>query len=303
MQINRLLEIVYVLFEKENVTARELAEYFEVSQRTIYRDIEALSAAGIPVYTNKGKGGGIRLMEQYVIKKSMLTEVDQLEIISSLQGMRALHVSETEPLLKKLAVLFQKEDQTWIDVDFSNWSSSVDEKKKFVQLKQAILTKRCIRFYYYGANATRTERVIEPLQLKFKGQAWYVHGFCRKRQDFRIFRLSRMDQLCLLNECFQMRIAEEKEGQIDKIHIPPAERVTLTLKISSSMAFRVYDEFNQEEIVKNEDESFLVTKEFPEEAWLYGYILSFGEYVEVVQPMRIRKKIYEKLQKSLKNYF
>ncbi|MDP2844186.1 MAG: HTH domain-containing protein, partial [Acetobacterium sp.] len=110
MQINRLLEMVYILFEKKKVTARELADYFEVSQRTIYRDVEALSAAGVPVYAEKGKGGGIRLLDNYVIKKSLLSEKEQTNLLASLQGMNVLNGPEVDPVLRKLATLFEKND-------------------------------------------------------------------------------------------------------------------------------------------------------------------------------------------------
>lgn len=296
--MNRMLEIVYVLFEKKTVTAKELAEYFEVSQRTIYRDLEALSIAGIPIYTNKGKGGGIRLLENYVIKKSMVSDKDQLEIISSLQGMKALNVPDVEPLLKKLAVLFQRSEPKWIDVDFSHWGGGEDEKEKFRDLKNAIIHKNRIQFDYYSAYGEKSERLIEPLQLIFKGQAWYVYGFCTVRNDNRMFRVTRIKNLFVTNEGFE-RTLEENNPSITKETI---KIITLVMKIEASMAYRVYDEFEQTEIVKNKDGSFLVTKSMPPNDWMYGYILSFGEFGEVLQPEFLRSEIRKKLEINLEKY-
>lgn len=298
MKIDRLLEMVYVLFEKKNVTAKELSNYFEVSQRTIYRDLETLSAAGIPIYTSKGKGGGIRLLDSYVMKKSMVTDKDQLEIISSLQGMNALNVPGVEPVLKKLGVLFQRNESKWIDVDFSHWGSGEDEKEKFMKLKSAIIYKKRIQFDYYSTNGEYSERIMEPLQLIFKGQAWYVYGFCMVRNAYRMFRVTRINKLNVTDESFERCLEEENRFFVAETK----ESITMVLQIDPFMAFRVYDEFEHSEIVKNDDGSFTVTKTLPENDWVYGYILSFGASVQVLEPRNLRDSIRKILENSLKKY-
>ncbi|MDD3393101.1 MAG: YafY family transcriptional regulator [Clostridia bacterium] len=299
MQINRLLEMVYILLEKKAMTAKELAEYFEVSQRTIYRDLESLSEAGIPVYANKGKGGGIRILDNYVIKKSMVSDKDQQEIISSLQGMKALNVPDVEPVLKKLAVLFHKDEVNWIDVDFSHWGSREDEKEKFKLLKMAIIHKNCIRFDYFSSYGEKTERLIEPLQLLFKGQAWYVYGFCTTRNDDRMFKVTRIKNLIVTNQIFDRTISEK---HIRLVSDAENQMVQIVLKMESTMAYRVYDEIEEEAISKNTDGSFTVTINLPENEWLYGYILSFGDCAEVLAPAHIRDRIRRKLENSTKKY-
>lgn len=298
MKIDRLLEMVYVLFEKKNVTAKELSNYFEVSQRTIYRDLETLSAAGIPIYTSKGKGGGIRLLDSYVMKKSMVTDNDQLEIISSLQGMNALNVPGVEPVLKKLGVLFQRNESKWIDVDFSHWGSGEDEKEKFMKLKSAIIYKKRIQFDYYSTNGEYSERIMEPLQLNFKGQAWYVYGFCMVRNAYRMFRVTRINKLNVTDESFERCLEEENRFFVAETKEP----ITMVLQIDPFMAFRVYDEFEHSEIVKNDDGSFTVTKTLPENDWVYGYILSFGASAQVLEPKNLRDSIRKILENSLKKY-
>jgi len=298
MKIDRLLEMVYVLFEKKNVTAKELSNYFEVSQRTIYRDLETLSAAGIPIYTSKGKGGGIRLLDSYVMKKSMVTDKDQLEIISSLQGMNALNVPGVEPVLKKLGILFQRNESKWIDVDFSHWGSGEDEKEKFMKLKSAIIYKKRIQFDYYSTNGEYSERIMEPLQLIFKGQAWYVYGFCMVRNAYRMFRVTRINKLNVTDESFERCLEEENRFFVAETKEP----ITMVLQIDPFMAFRVYDEFEHSEIVKNDDGSFTVTKTLPENDWVYGYILSFGASVQVLEPKNLRDSIRKILENSLKKY-
>ena len=165
MQINRLFEIVYILLDKKTITAKELSERFEVSVRTIYRDIDTLSIAGIPVYTNKGKGGGISLMDDFVLNKSVLSEKEQNEILMSLQSLNAMKFLDVEPVLKRLSTIFNKESTNWIDVDFSKWGSDDSEKEKFNTIKTAIISTKIINFDYFSSYGEKTLRTVEPLKL------------------------------------------------------------------------------------------------------------------------------------------
>jgi predicted DNA-binding transcriptional regulator YafY len=299
MQINRLLEIVYILLDKKTVTARELSEHFEVSKRTIYRDIEILSGAGIPVYTNKGKGGGIGLLDNFVLNKSMLSNKEQIDILSSLQGLSALNVPDIEPILKKLSAAFDKNNTSWIDVDFSHWGSNDIERKKFSLLRTAILNGNVLAFDYMNASGEETKRTVEPLKILFKEQSWYVNAFCRAKSDFRIFKITRMKNLNILNEIFKRDIPKDMSSDFQGFN---GSIIKLALKIEAKMAYRVYDEFDQAFILKNEDGSFIVTVAYPENEWLYGYVLSYGDDAEVLEPKHFRDTIKRKLEDSLKKY-
>ena len=299
MQISRLLEIVYILYDQKKVTAKELAKHFEVSPRTIYRDIDALNAAGIPIYTTKGNGGGISLLENFVINKSILSEKEQTDILSSLQSMKALNATEVEPVLHKLGILFNRKNTNWIEVDFSRWGSNSDEKEKFNDLKTAILDRKRVKFDYYSSYGEKTIRTIEPLKLLFKGQDWYIYGYCTKKCDYRIFKISRIRNLVLFQETFERSIPEEIwNHSLNK----EQNQVELILKIDKRMAYRVYDEFQHECITKDSDGSYVVTVTFPDDEWLYGYILSYGYFIEVLEPKHVREIIKSDLEKSLKKY-
>ncbi|WP_088186760.1 YafY family protein [Desulfosporosinus sp. FKA] len=299
MQINRLLEIIYILFDKKVATAKELAEHFEVSQRTIYRDVDALSAASIPIYANKGKGGGISLLDNFVIKKSILSKKEQTDILASLQGMKALNVLDVEPVLKKLAAMFDANCSSWIDVDFSHWGSCSDDKEKFNLLKVAIINKNRVEFDYYSSFGEKTERSLEPLKLIFKGQAWYAYGFCTVKSDYRIFKVTRIKNLAILDEKFTRNVPEDIWKESNEV---TNKIITLVMRIEKSMAYRVYDEFGQDAITKNADGSFIIRTNLPENEWVYGYILSFGDYGEVLEPVHVKKIIKKKLENSLKKY-
>lgn len=302
MQIHRLLEIVYILLDKRSITAKQLSEHFEVSARTIYRDVETLSAAGIPIYTVRGKDGGIRLLDNYTLSKTLLSEKEQLEILTSLQGMKSLNVPEVQAVLEKLTILFNIHHYTdWIDVDFSHWGSNEAEKGKFNMLKTAIVNSRVVTFDYYNSNGQKSKRTIEPAKVIFKGQAWYLQGFCQTRKALRIFKISRIKNLLMTSESFT-RTEQESQNFQDPIASMSYKLVTVILQIDPSMAYRVYDEFAHDLIVLNQDGSFTVTVTYPNTEWLYGYILSFGANVEVKKPEAVKRILKQKLEDSLKKY-
>lgn len=294
MQINRLFEIVYLLLEKETITAKELAEHFEVSVRTIYRDIDILSTAGIPVYTNKGKGGGISLLDNFVLDKSILSEEEQNQIIFALQSLEKLDKNSEEKALEKMSRLFHKQARNWIEIDFSNWDN---ENKKFEGIKQAILNRQVIEFTYFNSYGEERKRQVEPLQIWFKDKAWYIKAFCRVKQDYRIFKIARIREIKILDETFERELPQEQERKSYDIKL-----ISLELEISKEKAYRVYDEFEKESITQKEDGNFIIQVDYPENDWVYEYILSFGEYIKVIAPEYAKDIVKEKIQKMIENY-
>ena len=298
MQVNnRLFEIVYILMQKRKVTAKELADKFEVSTRTIYRDIEILSGANIPVYATKGKDGGIELLEEYVLNKTILSEEEQNQILFALQGMRKVSGQNERDVLQKLSTLFNKKINDWIKIDFSNWGNSNLQEERFEMIKAAILNKKQIEFIYYNSNGDETKRIVEPLQIWFKDKSWYLIAYCRTKQDYRIFKITRIKKIKVFEDHFERELPQEKKEEKYDFKI-----ISLELEINKEMAYRVYDEFENNEITKKEDGNFIVKVKYPDNEWVYGYILSFGEYVKILSPDRAKTIVKNKLEKTLKNY-
>ena len=298
MQVNsRLFEIVYLLKKKKKVTAKELAERFEVSTRTIYRDIEVLSRANIPIYATKGKDGGIGLLEEFVLNKTVLSEEEQNQILFALQGMDKVTGQAGNDIVAKLSTIFQKEADDWLKIDFSNWGKEGSQKEWFAILKKAILQKKLVQFIYFNTDGQKTKRTVEPLQIWFKDKSWYLVSYCRQKEDYRIFKIARMKEAEVLNEHFERTLPEPSTEQ--KRSFPT---ITLQLEISKEMAYRVYDEFEPNEITPKENGDFVVTVEYPENDWVYGYILSFGEAAKVLAPKTAKMRIKESLKKMLKKY-
>lgn len=287
MQIERLFKIVYYLLDRKNATAKELAEYLDVSKRTVLRDMNTLSLSGIPVYAEKGKQGGFRLLDDFVLNKSIITEREQSEILSALQGLTTVKTEETKQVLGKLSSFFQKTPPSWFEVDFSSWGdgSGIYE---FSEIKTAIFEKRVIEFDYYNTKGEKSHRCVEPIRLWFKSKSWYLNGFCLSKQDFRLFKLSRTRNLTVTNEHFSERNFTDMSPDCGQIDTFPA-RVTLVMRIAPEMAYRVYDYFGEDDIVKHDDGSLTVTQRGePEDNGMYGFILSFGEYAEVLEPEHMR---------------
>ena len=297
MKNGRLFEILYLLVEKREVTAGELAQRLEVSERTIYRDVDALSAAGIPVYAQKGKGGGIRLMDQFVLDRALLSQSQQDEILFALQAIRA--TGGGEEALSRLSALFRREGGDWLEVDFTDWGSGAAERENFSRVKRAILERRPLTFTYYSSAGEKSRRTVEPARLVFKSGCWYLSAFCRERQDWRIFRLVRMEDLSPEEGTCPPRIPPE---QLESPMPEGCRGVDLRLLFAPSAAWRVRDYFNPKEITARPDGTLLVECTFPEDQWLLSFLLSFGGQLEVLAPAYWRDIPKEELKKSLEIY-
>lgn len=302
MKINRLIEITVLLLNRQGIKAKELAERFEVSTRTIYRDVEDLAMAGVPVYMSKGRGGGISILQEYSINKALLTKGDKESLIIALKTLKATKYPEIDSAIEKVSSLFQNEDtEDWVQVDFSHWGSNPNENQKFNKIKEAILKRRVISFKYINSLGNGSNRSIEPMKLLYKGQGWYLYGYCLLKEGIRIFRISRIKDLTVSTDEFNRRnLPMKAEGF--SYENDPRSMVTLKLRFSEKALYRIFDDFDDKEITKNEDSSYDVTVTYPEDEWVYGYILSFGREVEVLEPPRIRELILKRLQEAIKKY-
>lgn len=297
MQINRLFEIIYILMRKKKVTAKELAERFEVSTRTIYRDIEILSSSNIPIYMSKGKGGGIHMLDNFILDKSMFTEDEQNEILTAILSIKETKQFENEVIVDKLSTIFNKRAHSWIKIDFSSWDGY---EKKFDDIKNSILNRDVIEIEYLNRLGEKGKRKIWPIQLWFKEKTWYLRAFCLLKKDYRLFRVSRIKNLNITNEKFDLINIEDCEKATQNIN-SDQKILKIVLKIDKSQEYRVYDEF--ETFEKDNDGNFLVYFFSVEDMWIYGYILTYGEYAEVISPIEVKNHIKSKIEKMKKKYF
>ncbi len=301
MKINRLMEIIIILINKGSITAKELSERFMVSKRTIYRDIEELSSAGIPVYMSKGKGGGISLLDGYTLNKAMLTEGEKQNIIFALKTLGGVKDVQIQSTLEKLGSIFgNSKNIDWLEIDFSSWGNHSTIDKRFEQVKSSILRERILQFKYINSKNSESNRLVKPYKVMFKGQSWYMVGFCCEKKGIRIFKLTRMREVIITEDIYERTELEdlielnEKKG--DNPEYKPYN-VTLKMKFQKDMFFRLIDFYQEEEILKEEDGTYIVTTTFPYDEWIYSHILSYGHKVKLLEP----QFIIDELKNRIKN--
>lgn len=298
MEQSRLFKIVYHLLEKGKSTAPELAKKFEVSIRTIYRDLDTISAAGVPIYATQGKGGGIFIMSDFVLNKSLLSEQEKEQILMALQGISATEHNQTDELLMKLGGLFQSKVTNWIEVDFSEWYKNTPNYNVFNLIKNAIFNQNMITFSYFAQEGNYSNRTVEPIKLIFKNKDWYLYGFCLLRNDFRFFKLTRIKDLEISSDTF---IREVKSSHEIETVIKNKNFIHAKLKFSPKVAFRVYDEFT-DDVSKDNQGNLYVNIDLPDNETLFSYILSFGDNIEILEPDYLRHSMKEKLALMLEKY-
>lgn len=300
MSESRLFKIIYYLLNKGQVSATELAEVCEVSVRTIYRDIDMLSSTGIPIYANTGRNGGICLQNHFVLRNAVLSEKEKQEILMGVQSLSAIQYPAADDILVKLGAVFQTAQANWIEVDFSHWGSVQEkEQKVFGILKQAILEKKVLEFIYYSSSGNIRRQEVEPVKLVYKAKSWYVFALCPDKTDYRLFRVSRMKEIVLTENTFKMK-AENSNPVFSKPE-DLGELLQLELNFPDECGYRLYDTFDESAISKTES-GYKVQTALPENEWLYGFIMSFGDKATVIRPDYLKENIIKRYENALQHY-
>lgn len=290
MADSRLFKILYYLLNREHATAPELAEKFEVSPRTIYRDIEVLSCSGIPIYTEPGRNGGIYLLPDFILDRAILSEKEKQEILAAIQSTSAIGYTSGKEILTKLSALFNINTENWLEVDFSRWGNCAWDNTKFEQLKMSVIQHKEIKITYVNTYGEKSERIVQPLKLSYKSKEWYLKAFCLQKQDFRIFKLNRITDGEILEQTFKPRPYPEPENN------PQQTYQRIILLFSKEIAYRVYDEFEETQIEFQENGDLIASVEWPIDSWLIGYLLSFGTQVEIMEPACLREVLAAQAQ-------
>ncbi len=309
MKADRLLAITMLLINKHKVTASELAEYFEVSARTIHRDMETINRAGIPIISIQGKNGGYSIMENYRVDRNFLKEDEILSLVTALRGVNKTYEDKNiGNIIEKVCGLipensinnFNKKRNYFI-VDFTPWGESETQKKKIQQLRSALEENKLISFCYSDSKGRGTERCVEPMSIVLKISSWYLYGYCRYRDDYRLFKLARMKDITILEEKFKQRENTLTESPFTKTWNNKKNQ-HIVLKFSTKVRSKVEDYFDEEQMGVNKEGYIIVTLDYPEDEWVYSTILGFGSEVEVIEPESIRKIIKNRAEKIFSIY-
>ncbi len=299
MKVDRMIGILSILLQQEKVTAPYLAEKFEVSRRTINRDIESLCMAGIPIVTTSGKNGGISIMEGYTIDRALLSKSDLQAIIAGLRSLDS--VSGTKRYTQLMEKLWAGASNmlagdTHILIDLSLWQKDT-LSPKIELLHRAILTSHKVSFSYFAPNG-ESERTIEPYDLIFRWAGWYVWSWCEQRKDFRLFKLGRMTDL-MIGETFEKRAAELPDFSSDKM-FPPLYQVKA--KIRPEFKWRLVEEYGIESFTVCGDGTLLFSGQFTDKKNIVGWIASFGDGAELLEPSELRSDVLTYAERIRKKY-
>lgn len=300
MKIDRLIGILSILLQEEKATAPELAKRFEVSRRTINRDIEDLCMAGIPIQTAQGAGGGICIMEGYRIDRTLLTSKDMQMILA---GLRSLDSVSKNRYYEQLMEKIQAGSSDFISgkdsilIDLSSWYKDAIAPKIELIL-EAIEKRERIRFLYFAPNGDSV-REVEPYYLIFKWSSWYVWGWCGKREDFRLFKLNRMDMPEMCGETFSPRDVRMPDLSVEKI-FPGGIRVKALFE--PEMKWRLVEEFGPHCIEEQEDGRLLFQKDETDFENILSWLMTFGSKVEVLEPVRAREELLKNARNMMEMY-
>ena len=300
MKIDRLIGILSILLQQKKVTAPYLAEKFEVSRRTIGRDIDAIQKAGIPIITERGQNGGISIMDGYRIDRTLLTPSEMESILAGLKGLDSISdTNKYKQLMEKLSAGSSSviSADNHIAIDLSSWhKSSLAPKIKLIL--SAIENSEKIKFVYYSPKG-KTERMVEPYLLVFKWSSWYAFGYCTARSDFRLFKLNRMLNLELAGTSFIKRETPPLNAERDKIFPAKIEAETV---FEPEVKWRLIDEYGPESFEEQPDGKLLLRSCFTDKKNLFAWLLSFGDKASLVSPDGLRIEFLRLLDKIIKKY-
>ncbi|OXL86478.1 hypothetical protein BCV73_27930 [Paenibacillus sp. SSG-1] len=311
MKVERLLGITMILLSRRRVNAQTLADKYEVSLRTIYRDLETINAAGIPIVSYAGTDGGYEIMEKYRIERQIVTLEDLKSILVALKGVQAsLDDREMDDLLTKIKALVAKSEQDQMEdegetlvFDTNLWhGGGIKDKSVLVSLRQASKHRSVVSFLYTNSEGTAEQREVEPIGLAWKGYAWYLYAYCRTRQDYRTFRVSRLSGLKVHLEQFPSRGVrmEELDARWGNQETGPA--VSLLLRFKPRLSVRVEEAFGAENVEIEADGSLLVRASYPDNHWMYGMLLSYGPDLRVLEPAYVAERIRQMAVQTVGNY-
>ncbi|MCI3927081.1 YafY family transcriptional regulator [Paenibacillus sp. TRM 82003] len=302
MKLERLISIIYKLLNHDVITASALAEEFQVSPRTIYRDIDAICAAGFPVISHQGYKGGFGMIEGYKMDKSLLGKYDVDALITVLKGLSTVFEDErVQGTIDRLQTIEPERRRPSLEVDFETRRADPEALRL---LRAGIAGRNVVRFEYVNAKNERTTREIEPIRLQFKFGNWYIHGYCRSREEHREFRLSRMMEVSLKQEIFQPR--PETAADDEASNESWREQVEdVVFRVRPEALAEALDLFQQVDKQFLPDGSLLVRIPMYQPlnaGWLTSLLLGFGSGAEVLEPPALRNHLRRRLQDALKLY-
>lgn len=301
MKVDRLVSIIMILLDKKRIGAQELADMFEFFPRTIYRDIETINIAGVPVRSISGVGGGFEIMPKYKIDRKVFSTTELSAILMGLSNLsNMIRGDELVNALAKVKSFIPAERVKDIElkanqiyIDLSPWISSRNVQPYLEIIKTALQERKLLTFEYADRHGNKTARTAEPYQLVLKNSVWYWQGYCLKRNDYRLFRISRISNLEIQSEIFTPR--DYPKPQLDFSDILETMQTKMKIRIHKSVMDRVLDFCTYEHFSPDGNEHYIATFPFIENDYYYNILFSFGDKCECLEPLHIRSEMKRRI--------
>ncbi|MFF2484595.1 helix-turn-helix transcriptional regulator [Paenibacillus sp. NPDC058071] len=300
-KVERLISIIMILLKKDIVSTTEFAQLFNVSKRTILRDMETLSLSNIPIYSIIGVNGGYGIMDEYKVDKRLLSSSDLDNILTALSGLEQILISEeVEVTIKKIeAMVSPLAPKGSIQLSFYDWEGRSEIRLTLKTCQEAILKRRLVSFNYIDKNDTATKRTVEPYQLHFSETSWYLKGFCLQRMGYRTFKLSRIDDLNMNEQTFTPRDDLLEHEQEPSYH---PELVAVKALISPGIKDQFIERYGRKSIENYSPEYLLATIYVPQNSMGFGFLASFGTNLKIVEPSAYVEDFRKFLTKTMDKY-
>lgn len=308
MKLDRLVSIIMILLDTDRISAQQLADRFEVSPRTIYRDIDTINMAGIPVLSTPGVGGGLQIMQRYKADRKVFSPADLSTILMGLTSLSTIiHGDDLANALAKVQNFIPANQAksiqltaNQIHIDLTPWLGNTTTQPYLKTIQTAIQQNRLLSFEYIDRHANPTTRTAEPYQLILKGAQWYWQAYCCTRQAYRLFRLSRTLNLHMQQETFTPR--HYPKPQLDYPPTKKPTQTTIKLRIHTSIMDRLLDLCPYTHFTPDGQEHYLVDFPFIESDYHYQTLLSFADKCECLAPPKIRSELKRRIQATATLY-
>ncbi len=299
-KVERLISIIMVLLRKRIVSSSEFAQLYGVSKRTILRDMETLSLSNIPIYAVAGAKGGYGIMETYKMDKRLLTSSDLENILTALGGLEKILFGEEVTLtLKKIeAMVNSSAPAGTVTLSFYDWDGRSELREMLKICQDAIARKKVLAFGYIDKNGKTTSRTVEPFQLHFNENSWYLKGFCLERMSLRSFKLSRIDRLAMNGQTFVDRNELPEESGND--YRP--ELVTVTAWISPAIQDQFIERYGRKSVTADQDGLLSAVILVPRNAIGFRFLAGFGTELKIAEPGDYAAEFREYVMRMLAGY-
>ncbi len=301
MKMDRLIGIITILMQKQKITIPQLAERFEVSSRTIQRDIDAICRAGVPIVSAQGYGGGLWIADGYHLDRTVLTEGELQAVLTGVKSLDSVsRTAYRQTLIEKLTQ--NRRDALRLNdtmvIDLASWyQESLTEKIELLQ--QAILRQETVSFTYYSSRG-EAERTVEPYVIVYEWSAWYVYGYCTSQNGFRLFKLNRLWSLINTHTPFQPR--ELPDGRPPFKDQIGTEDIRLAAVFQKKAKYRLIEEYGPQCYTEAGNGTLLFERPFASSAYLLQWLLSFGDQVRVLEPPGVAAEIRRQAHSMQKQY-